>query len=151
MSFEKRRRQRLRLVPVLFCLVALRNDNVAADHLRNFRIKDLGFVRERKLPCSSELKEVESKLESSESLLRHRSNPVEHNIFIRQSQTTASPSELPSTLPTVSSTSMPTTVLSPIVAPTSTSTTLPTVSATSTSMPTTVLSPIVAPTSTSTT
>jgi hypothetical protein len=96
-------RKRRNLVPFLLCLVVLGSDDAfATEHLRSSgRINtDLSIDRERILPCSSELKEIESEIESLEALSRHRSDPIEKNIFVHHTLTTASPSELPSTLPT---------------------------------------------------
>ena len=102
-TWSRRRKRRRSLVPFLFCSVVLGSDTAfAADHhLRSTRrTNDLGIDRERILPCSFELNEIESEIESLEARSRHRSHPIERNIFVHHTQTTASPSELPSTLPT---------------------------------------------------
>ena len=86
----------------------------AADHLRSTgvptttnrsgsssRISTIRALVERILPCSSELKDIESEFESRQAVSRHRSDPTERNIFHHHKQTTTPPSELPSTLPSI--------------------------------------------------
>jgi hypothetical protein len=130
-TWSRRRKRRRSLVPFLLCLVVVGSDAAfAADHLRSpGRTNDLGIDRERILPFSSELNEIESEIESLEARSRHRSDPIEKNIFVHHTQTTASPSELPSTLPTNDITSnippaipspIPSSIPSPIPSPTPT-------------------------------